>query len=274
LNCTQAAGVNRLIPTMHAGNATPIKTNPWRQAATRWARTGADLLYPPACTLCGELIDDAADTIPICPACRPGLCDAATACARCGQPVPSTHGVALSCPACARQPPRFDAAVRLGRYEGTLREAVLRTKLRAEEPLTLALARLLIAERRPQLEACQPTVVVPIPMHWTRRLWRGVNGAEIIARLLAAQLAVPLRTKLLRRVRRTDPQADLTPWQRKRNVRRAFQTGKGQALAGARVLLIDDIMTTGATANEATRILRRQGAAFVTVAVIARAVER
>jgi ComF family protein len=159
----------------------------------------------------------------------------------------------------------------LGRYEQTLRDAVLRCKHPGEEPLMVALSRLLFTERGLELAALRPTCVIPIPMHWSRRLLRGVNSPEVVARVLAKKLSVPLRPRLLRRTRPTEKQANLTAWQRKRNVRRAFRSRIAKMPAGARVLLVDDIMTTGATANEAARTLRRAGAEFIAVAVLARA---
>ena len=207
----------------------------------------------------------------MCDACRRKLVDAKPACPRCGGPLPGTGDTLLACPNCARRPARFDAVVRLGRYEQTLRDAVLRTKHREEEPLMVALSRLLAAQRGSEIAVLRLSCVVPIPMHWSRRLWRGVNGPEVVAGVLAKQLSLPMRPRLLRRTRRTRKQANLTAWQRKRNVRRAFRARNSKNLAGARVLLVDDIMTTGATANEAAKTLRRAGAAFVAVAVVARA---
>ncbi len=251
----------------------PTAIRRWLGTGTLWARSGLELLYPPACTLCGELCSHAADSVALCDACRPKLVDARPACPRCAGPLPGTGDILLSCPNCARRPARFDAVVRLGRYEQTLRDAVLRTKHQHEEPLMVALGRLLVAQRGSEIAALRPTCIVPIPMHWSRRLWRGVNSPEVVAGVLAKTLSVPIRPRLLRRTRRTQPQAHLTPWQRQQNLRRAFRARSSKNLADARVLLVDDIMTTGATANEAAKTLRRGGAEFVAVAVLARAVD-
>lgn len=175
------------------------------------------------------------------------------------------------CPRCDQLRPHFDAAVRLGRYEGALRAAVLRIKRADEAALATALGELLIHSARVQLTEFKVDVVVPVPMHWTRRAWRGANSPETIAQRLAAQLRLPMRTNLLSRRRRTSPQASLSPRQRKANVRGAFRAAKHRDLPGARVLLVDDIMTTGATLNEAAKMLSKAGAGFVAVAVIARA---
>ena len=254
-----------------AAGSLPAALGRLRRIGARWARSGVELLYPPSCALCGDMASEAADSVPLCADCRKNLVDARPACPRCGGPLPSTGETLLSCPNCPRRPARFDAVVRLGRYEQTLRDAVLRCKHPGEEPLMVALSRLLFTERGLELAALRPTCVIPIPMHWSRRLLRGVNSPEVVARVLAKKLSVPLRPRLLRRTRPTEKQANLTAWQRKRNVRRAFRSRIAKMPAGARVLLVDDIMTTGATANEAARTLRRAGAEFIAVAVLARA---
>ena len=246
---------------------------PWQQYAGQCARAAVNLLYPPSCSACGAEATLAPDGAPVCESCRSAMVDASPACPACGMPLPMVTGQSLGCPACRRQKQRFDAVVRLGRYESLLRETVLRTKHRAEEPLTVACAKLLIEERRSDLAALQPDRLVPIPMHWTRRLIRGVNGPEVLARQLSKQLGMPASPHGLRRTRQTRPQAQLTPWQRQQNVRGAFRASPRVTWSGVRVLLIDDILTTGATANEAAATLRRAGASFVGVAVLARAIE-
>jgi ComF family protein len=227
-----------------------------------------DLVYPPACQLCGEEMV-AANRIGVCDQCRPVLLDRAPACPRCGLPAPSL--ASPICLKCQRSAPRFDALIRLGRYAGALREAVLRTKHPRDEPLAIALARLLSETRRSELAALEIDLIVPIPMHWTRRLARGVNSPETMAAVIAGELHRPAPMRTLRRARRTQPQYSLTPTERRRNLRRAFQVRGAKRLAGARVLLVDDILTTGATANSAAATLKRAGASFVAVAVLSRA---
>lgn len=251
------------------------------EGARRWAGSVLDLLYPPTCLLCGVRLEEERGPL-ICQPCRQELLDASPACPRCGLGLPVAAGVPLRCPACARRPVRFDAVVRLGHYERTLRDAVLRTKRRSEEPLARALGQLLAAERGREIIAWQPTVVVPVPMHWTHRLARGVNGPEITAGALAKELALSLKPRLLKRVRRTLPQSQLSVAERKKNLRRAF-VARGTFVPRSpsaahgerrpRVLLVDDVMTSGATANAAARALRKAGVEFVGVAVLARAGE-
>jgi predicted amidophosphoribosyltransferase len=125
---------------------------------------------------------------------------------------------------------------------------------------------------RDRLTALKPDVVVPIPLHWRRRLVHRTNSAALLAEVLAARLHVPLAEGLLQRRRHTVRQFDLTPPQRWENVRRAFGVRAGYHLTSAHVLLVDDILTTGATCSEAARALRKAGAERVTIAVVARAI--
>lgn len=161
--------------------------------------------------------------------------------------------------------------MRLGAYEGALRTAVLQLKRPWGRPLAMSLGDLLADVCGSSLHAAQPDAVVPVPMHWSRKMWRGVNSAETLAECVARRLELPMAAHLLSRSKRTAPQARLSIPRRRANVRGAFRAGKHRDLAGARILLIDDIMTTGATLNEAARILRAAGAESISVAVLARA---
>jgi ComF family protein len=117
----------------------------------------------------------------------------------------------------------------------------------------------------------RPDLIVPIPMHWSRRLSRGANSPELLARELARSLGVRRDERALVRTRRTERQTDVLPEQRSENIRGAFRVAAGRNLANVRVLLVDDVLTTGATAQEAAKTLRRAGTAEVAVAVLARA---
>ncbi|MBL9084027.1 MAG: ComF family protein [Planctomycetales bacterium] len=133
------------------------------------------------------------------------------------------------------------------------------------------MARLLIERYAEQWEATEFDLVVPIPMHWFRRAIQGHNGPDLTATLVAKRLGIVDYPRLLVRRRRTRPQAGLTPPQRRDNVHNAFALRNGYRVEGAKVLLIDDILTTGATCSEAARTLKRAGATTVAVAVLGRA---
>lgn len=165
----------------------------------------------------------------------------------------------------------FDTVVTLGAYHGELKQAILRTKHAYAEPLAVALAGLLVELRRGSIEAHQPELVIPMPMHWGRRLVRGINSADALAGEIGRRLGLPVCRRLLRRRRNDTPQRYLRPAERYRNVRGAFAVRRTSGLEGRRVLLVDDVLTTGATASEAARMLKRAGAGSVVVAVLARA---
>src|SRR5262249_59876855 len=114
-------------------------------------------------------------------------------------------------------------------------------------------------------------VVVPVPLHWTRYWWRGYNQCAAVARGVARKVGLPLQTRWLSRPRYTQSQTSLSGSARRNNLKDAFRVRRDVALAGRRVLLIDDVLTTGATAHEAARALKSAGAAQVVVGVLARA---
>ncbi len=115
-----------------------------------------------------------------------------------------------------------------------------------------------------------PDLVVPVPMHWSRRIARGTNPAEVLAETVAQKLRIPVALDLLHNRRKTRKQGTLLPDQRRRNVREAFSVSAGYDIKDTCVLLIDDVMTTGATGDELSRMLRQAGAKRISVAVLAR----
>ena len=228
-----------------------------------------DLLYPNTCLLCDAPGPD-----------RHGLCslclDAVTtdphlACPRCAATVGPHATLSDGCLACRGRAFAFSAAVRLGPYDGRLRDAVLRQKVLAGEGLAERMGAALAEVRGPALKAFAPSVVIPVPLRWRRRWGRGYNQAEAIARDLATGLGVDCRPGWLRRVRSATQSAQPSATARRENMRGAFRVGRGASLAGRRVLLVDDVMTTGATLDEAARAVKQAGAAAVGVAVLARA---
>ncbi len=158
----------------------------------------------------------------------------------------------------------------LGIYRAELRTAVLRLKRAGSEPLAAALGGLLVDSCRNSLDALSIDRVTAAPMHWRRRLSHGTDGPELIATAVARRLKKRYR-RLLTRTRHTAKQTDVAADERAANVRGAFQPRDGAKITGQRILLIDDILTTGATANEAAATLLKAGAAAVHLAVIARA---
>lgn len=228
-----------------------------------------DLLYPPRCAFCDKDLESAVAPL-LCDLCRQQLAPPAIPrCPMCGAATPGAP-VASGCRRCKDRKFEFRGVACLGAYEAELQKAVLRTKSHRQDRLARELTELLWLRTGAEIANGRPEVVAPMPMHWTRRIRRGTNSSETIAEVLAASLGVPA-LPLLRRVRRTQRQGSLPRDERFRNVKKAFGMRRGCRCAGARVLLVDDIMTTGATCGEAAKVLRQAGAVEIAVAVLARA---
>ncbi len=227
------------------------------------------LLYPPSCLHCGQ--DIPAEAGEFCAACRAGIfVDPFPTCPRCGATVGPYASLPSGCPSCRSERFAFETVLRLGEYEGIWRDLVLRLKHRSCEFLAEKVGLLWAEARRAQFAALRLDAVVPVPLHWLRRLQRGYNQSAALAWGLARGLNLPLQLRGLRRLRNTPRQALQSPGERRVNVRGAFGVEAGAAWAGRSLLLVDDVLTTGATADEAARALRAAGAARIVVAVVAR----
>jgi len=228
------------------------------------------LLYPAVCGACGQPLLPAQH--PFCPACRERLThDSYPTCPRCASTVGPHVILTDGCVACRDTTYHFASAQRLALYDGLLRELILRMKHAAGESLAEWLGAVWAEAAAARLRALHAEVVVPIPLHWRRRWRRGYNQSEVLAEAVARALAVPCQPRWLRRVRHTPFQTEQSATVRRQNVLGAFAARPGVPLAGRRVLLVDDVLTTGSTASEAARALRAAGAARVDVAVLARA---
>lgn len=242
------------------------------QWGLRWGRVGRDLLLPPHCVYCEDELEAPGDELLLCKDCRNLLGPTDwKSCRRCGAPVDAGEAGNASCARCHTVEVKFDAAISLGAYQGHLRSALLRMKRPRGQVLAMGIGRLLSMRRGAELASLCPNLVVPVPMHWRRRWVQGVNSPDLLAECLARALAIPVAAGALCRARNTMPQANLPPKRRFSNVRGAFAVRSGYDLAGVHVLLVDDILTTGATCSEAARMLKQAGAASVSVAIVARA---
>jgi ComF family protein len=228
---------------------------------TRWLGT---LLFPFRCRLCGAA--PSADAA-LCRDCLNDLPWLGHSCNGCARPLPSGAETVL-CGACLKRSPGFDAATALLHYRAPADYLIQRLKFSGE----LALAPLLgglLAEKIAARTTPLPDLLIPVPLHRARLHERGFNQATELARYLGRRLAVPVEHRLCRRDRHTRPQS-LTPYgERRRNLRGAFSVS-GQVPVAAHVAVVDDVMTTGHTADELARVLRRAGAARVEVWIVAR----
>lgn len=245
----------------------------WTSGCRRWlggtAGSFGELLLPRRCTHCDAEMDAAEGPL-LCRACRKALlAEQQNRCPRCADLLPAA--LLSPCRTCRKRKPPFERTWALGGYAGELRSAVLKMKRPAAEPLAAAMAELLCCTLGEPIREWRPDAVLPVPMHWGRRLLRGANSAETFSSVLAKELQLAHAGECLVRRRHTRPQSELAPSERFRNVRGAFQVRRGVQFSGARLLVVDDILTTGATCGEIARLLLHSGASAVAVAVAARA---
>jgi ComF family protein len=232
------------------------------------AQGSLQLLYPNACFVCNQpLSQDRAD---FCDACRTALTtEPFSTCPRCATTVGPFAHVQDGCVHCRDQSFQFERVLRLGPYHGLLREVILRLKHSSGEALAEKVGDLWARHAESRLRDLGAHAVVPVPLHWWRRLQRGYNQSETLARALAQRLRLPCQPGWLRRIRHTPSQVQQTAVARRTNIRGAFAAYRGSEVKGKSVLLVDDVLTTGGTVNEAARALRVAGAAHVLVAVLA-----
>ncbi|PLX84929.1 MAG: amidophosphoribosyltransferase [Desulfuromonas sp.] len=229
-----------------------------------------DLLLPPACPLCGRQLQSGGPAAPFCSACQKGIHPLVSpSCPRCALPFTSDAGSDHHCEACIRKPPPFAWVRAAGLYEDSLRRAVQRFKYEGAIYLDRALSHLLAQALQGDRERFCPDLLVPVPLHRSRLRQRTFNQALLLARALGRRWDVPAAADLLERTRPTPAQQGLDARQRRRNLKGAFALRR--PLAGRRILLIDDVMTTGATARECSAVLLKGGADAVGVAVLGRA---
>ena len=233
-------------------------------------RTGGallDLVLPPRCIACGEEVE-AANAL-CAPCWRKVTFLGEPCCACCGLPFAHELGAGALCGACAEAPPAYDRARSALRYDDGSRRLILAFKhgdrLHGAPAFGDWMRRVgagLLADA---------DLLMPVPLHWTRLFARRFNQAALLAQAIHGAGGPPVAADWLVRRRRTPSQGLLGPAARARNVRGAFALRRGRSVAGKRVVLIDDVLTTGATAEECSRVLRRAGAVDVAVLVLARA---
>ncbi|MDT7604140.1 MAG: hypothetical protein QOF61_2137 [Acidobacteriota bacterium] len=232
------------------------------------------LVYPAACAACERASVERRADAPACAACWEGttiFSGTETLCWKCGvrahAPVEAEKWEDVRCRRCDAE--HFTAARSIGIYEGALRASVL--QLKREPHVAARLARLLCeAQRRPPLNSA--TRIVPVPLHRERERERGFNQAATLARTLAAGTRLPLDAWSVIRVEHTvRHRAGMDARARRETVEDAFQVVRPRLVAGERVLLVDDVLTTGATVSSCSRTLKEAGALDVFVLTVARA---
>jgi ComF family protein len=246
----------------------------WRalaEAGRVLARGLGELLYPPACIVCTRGLPGQPGVY-FCDPCLHELTgDPHSACPRCAATVGPYALVEGGCSRCRDHSLPFECTFRLGSYEGLLREVVLRLKHHSGESLAELMGEVWARRCRVALASTMPDLVVPVPLYWWRRWRRGYNQSAAIAHGIGQALKLRVYPTGLRRIRHTPQQSHQPYSARQDNVRGAFRARGRPPLKGRTVLLVDDVMTSGATAAEAARVLRAAGATRVLVGILARA---
>lgn len=228
-----------------------------------------DVLLPPQCMLCTAAVDQPGH---LCPACWPGIAFiAGPLCPSCGTPYALPVPDGLVCGGCLKEPPRYARARAAFAYAGGGRDLVLRFKRGDRTDLAPGLARLMASSGASLLAECD--AILPVPLH-RRRLWqRRYNQAALLAGELGRLAGKPVLPDLLERPRPTRSLGRLGRTERRRILAGAIRVaGDGAGLRGLRLLLVDDVLTTGATADACCRALLRAGAARVDLLTLARVV--
>ena len=190
-------------------------------------------------------------------------------CRRCGRDVSPFGVVAGRCGHCQDLEFEYDGLLRVGQYESTLRAMVLGLKFAERTEWASRLSQMLEQTLTASGWTDRADCIVPVPLHWRRRLRRGFNQSYLLSKGMSLP-GVPVSTDLVR-IRNTEQQWNLKPSQRRRNVKGAFAVRKGHPFEGKSVLLIDDISTSGATLTECAKTLKQAGAKQVLAAVVATA---
>ena len=232
-------------------------------------QAAVSLLYPATCTICGKHVRAGEY---LCNGCEEKIIRIVPPfCETCSEPFQGSINAAFNCANCAHRTIHFDAAVAAYRGRGIVRDVIHEFKYNRQMHLRHLVARWLRAALDDErLHDYEFNVIVPVPLHPARQRERGFNQASLLAELLSAHTSIPCRP-LLERIRYTTTQTALDRSERMENLHNAFRLRKNADVRGLRVLLIDDVLTTGSTLSECARVLKHAGAISVRAATAARA---
>ncbi len=235
-----------------------------------WLDASLGFLYPQICQICHDQHASASEGY-VCVACwqnvrfiKPPYCE------RCGLPYEGEITTSFECGNCRELELHFESARAAVVAAGMVRDVIHRYKYDRALWFESFLADLLVRQAAPLLRPADWDFIVPVPLHPLKKREREFNQAERLARHLSAATGIPVHPSLLRRVAATQTQTRLTRSERAVNVEKAFVMGPGPKLKGERIVLLDDVLTTGATTSACAKVLRRNGAGAVCAWTVAR----
>jgi ComF family protein len=235
-----------------------------------------DLIYPPRCLICQAFLQDrvtllGGQDLPFCEACFKDFTEIKSPiCPVCGRSFSDGTEQDRLCEDCLRKQPSYDVARAPYLYDGALMKAIHELKYAQRSHLADSLGLLLALFAQTWTQEMKGSLVMPVPLHPRRLRARGFNQSLLLARCVATKTGAELDFLSLRRTRFTKPQTELSSEERRKNVRKAFEVVKPEAVKGRTILLVDDVATTGSTLNECARALKRAGADRVLCLVLAR----
>ena len=241
-------------------------------SAKCWLNAGLGLLYPEVCQLCREARATPGEGY-VCGDCRAKVRFIQEPfCQRCGRPFEGAITTQFECASCQEMGWHFQSARSAVVARDPVMEVIHRYKYQRALWFEPFLADLLIRAAGPVLDQQKPSMIVPVPLYPTKQREREFNQADRLARRLGAAMQIPVNNRLLRRVVPTRTQTQLSRQERLANVHNAFAMRGSQRLNGERIVLVDDVLTTGATTSACARVLRAAGAGDVCVWTVARGV--
>jgi len=235
-----------------------------------------DIIYPPHCHICGRFVSADEDRVSSHHLCDDCLADLTPIthpiCTVCGLPFSTRKGEDHLCENCLRKRPWYDSVRAPYLYSGPLVEAIQRFKYSSETQLTSSLGTLLssFAKELVPNPLTPDFLTVPVPLHIRRLRERGFNQSLLLAKVVATDLGTQLDYLSLIRIRHTRAQTGLRKEERRKNVKDAFSIIYPEIIKGKKILLVDDVFTTGYTLNECARTLKKSGAMVVICLTLAR----